>query len=87
MQSQWATQIDPILAQPLNRSSILKNVVLASGDNVINHKLGRKLQGWIVVAMHNVFVQLYDKQTTNNMSELTLILHSSGAGLIDLLVF
>jgi hypothetical protein len=87
MQSAWATQLDPILAQPLSKANKLTNISLVSGDNVINHKLGRKLQGWLVIGMHNSFVQLYDKQTTNNMNDLTLILNSSGTGLIDLLVF
>lgn len=33
------------------------------------------------------FVQIYDKQDTNLMQDLTLILNSSGAGLIDLIVY
>jgi len=87
LQTQWASQINPILALPQSKSIILKDVSLVSGDNVINHRLGRKLQGWVVTRMKDSFVQLYDKQSTNNMSDLTLVLNSSGSGLIDLEVF
>ena len=87
MQTQWASQINPVLSFPLNNARIIKNISLLSGNNNINHGLGRKLQGWFVTRMKNAFVQLYDLQDTNQMSDLTLILNSSGAGSIDLVVF
>lgn len=87
LQTQWASEINPVLAQPLNSGLVLENITLVSGSNTINHKLGRKLQGWIVSRMKNGFVQLYDLQNTNQMSDKTLVLNSSGAGLIDLIVF
>lgn len=87
MQSVWASAIDPVLNQPLNSGILLENVNLVSGDNNINHKLGRKLIGWIVVRMQGVFVQLYDKQNTNQMPDKILVLNSSGTGVVNLLVF
>jgi len=87
MQNTWASALNPIISLPLNSSVQLNNINVVAGDNSINHLLGRKLIGWSVIRMQNGFVQLYDKQNTNLMSNKTLILNSSGTGLISLLVF
>ena len=50
MQTQWAQQIDPVLANLLIQGQLLQNISLSSGTNVINHKLGRTPQGWFLVA-------------------------------------
>lgn len=87
MQTAWASQLNPIIINPLSSMVQLDNITLISGVNTINHKLGKVLQGWFVTRMQNSFVQLYDLQNTNNMQDKTLILNSSGAGLISLIVF
>lgn len=87
MQTNWASQLNPLLSLPLNSSVLLQDIELVTGDNSINHKLGRKLQGWIVTRMIDGFVQLYDKQNDNNMPDKTLVLNASGSGTIDLIVF
>lgn len=87
MQTQWSSQLNPVINLPLSNGIILTNVALKTGDNTINHKLGRILQGWIVVRMIDGFVQLYDKQSGNKMADKTLVLNSSGNGLVNLLVF
>lgn len=87
LQTNWAQQLDPVIAQPLNSGLILENVPLKTGPNVINHKLGRKLQGWSIVRMIGSFVQVYDTQDSNQMPSLTLNLNSSGTGTVNLLVF
>lgn len=87
LQTSWASQLNQLLAMPTNHGLILNNIELVPGSNVVNHKLGRKLQGWSVVRMKNAFVQIFDTQDTNQQSNLTLTLNSSGPGLIDLFVF
>ena len=86
MQTKWASIINPILAAPIVNGLLLNNVSLVSGDNTINHRLGRKLQGWIVVGK-NANANIYDKQSTNTMPELTLVLNSSGTLTVNLWVF
>ena len=44
-----ATILDPVVANPIVNSNLLESVSLASGVNVINHKLGRKQRGYIIV--------------------------------------
>lgn len=87
LQTQWASQLDPLLAKPLSSGLLLKDVELQSGNNTINHRLGRKLQGWIITRMQDAFAQVYDKQSTNQMTDKTLILNSNGAVTVDLMVF
>jgi hypothetical protein len=87
LQTNWSQYLNPLLVLPINNSIMLTNVDLQTGDNSINHLLGRKLQGWIVVRMKDGYVQLYDKQSTNPLQDKILVLNSSGNGNIDLLVF
>lgn len=87
MQTRWAAIIEPPLSLPTNNGMILQNVILASGDNTINHLLGRKLQGWYPVRFNGGWAQLYDKQDTNTQSKLTLILNASAGVTVDLFVF
>ena len=48
--------------------------------------LGRILQGWIIVR-NNAAVTFYDLQTTNQQTSSTLVLHASGACIVNILVF
>jgi len=86
LQTGWAAQINPVITNPANQTNILKNIVLASGDNTINHLLGRVLQGWFVVGQ-NASATFYDKQSSNAMPDKTLVLNASGAVTINLGVF
>lgn len=87
VQTRWAQQLNPLLTSPLLQGSLIRNVVLSSGDNQINHKLGRKLQGWILTRQRGVSVAIYDKQDENQMPQLTLALHSGGSIEVDIYVF
>ena len=86
MQTRWAAVINPLLSQPLSQALLLNDLPVVSGTNVINHKLGRKLQGYVVVGC-NAAVTFHDSQASNSMPQLTLNLISSGTATINLLVF
>lgn len=86
MQNSWSSKLNPLIANPMNSVSILKNVVLAIGSNTINHKLGKKLTGWQIVRQR-ASATIYDNQDNNQSPALTLVLISSGAVTIDLAVF
>lgn len=86
MQTTWATQLDPIVINPLVKGQLLTGVELSTGVNAINHKLGRKLQGWIVVGIDGV-AEIYDTQRTNQMQQLTLNLTSDADVTVNLWVF
>lgn len=86
MQSQWATQLDPVLANPLVQGRLITNVSLTTGTNTINTLLSRKLQGYIVV-LKSADVTIYDLQSVNPSPERTLQLVASGPAIVTLWVF
>lgn len=86
LQTKWSSAINPVINQPWNSGVILKSVVLATGSNTINHKLGRALQGWVVIRMRSS-ATVYDTQDSNTMPALTLKLTASANVTVDLLVF
>lgn len=84
MQTKWASELNPVLAFPLNDApSFLKNIPIVSGSNVINHKLDGIPQGYIIVDQ-TAPITLYRSAP---FAKLTLTLTSSGAGTISLIVF
>jgi hypothetical protein len=86
LQSKWPAILNPIIKNPANNSSTLQNVSLTSGVNVINHKLGAKLQGWSIVRQRAA-ASIYDNQDSNQSPQLTLVLVSSAPVVVDLQVF
>lgn len=84
--TKWSAQLNPLLASPIATPVLLSNVALLSGTNVINHTLGAKLQGYIVV-MNSTSATFFDSQQTNPTPALTLILNSSAKTTVSLLVF
>jgi len=83
MQNKWKSILDPVLASPITNPQILRGVVLSSGDNVINHKLGATPQGWIISDI-NAAVSVYRNAPFN---DLTLTLNSSGSATINLVIY
>lgn len=79
----WASQLNPFLANPVNQVSVLENVVLKTGVNVVNHKLGETLQGWFIVD-RNAAAEIYRSAPFN---DLTLTLTSSAPVTVNLGVF
>lgn len=83
MQNTWASVLNPLINQPLSKALILPDVKLVSGANVINTKLSRKLQGWMIVDIDSA-VQIYRSAPKN---DLTLTLTSSGSATVSILVY
>ncbi len=60
----WAATLNPVLLNPLLGGQVISGIILATGANVINHRLSRKLVGYIVV-LNNAAETFYDSQATN----------------------
>ena len=82
-QGRWKSILDPLLAKPLSDLLILPNVVLTAGANVINHRLGRIPQGWVVLDIDAASL-IYRSAPFN---KLTLNLICSAPATISLGVF
>jgi len=83
MQSSWSSQLNPVLGNPLTNPTLLKNVSLKTGANVINHTLGSTPIGWIVTDI-NAVASIYRSAAFNS---LTLTLTSSAPCVVSLAVF
>lgn len=84
LQTTWASKLDPIINNPANNSLLLQNIILSS-SSIINHGLGRPLQGYVVMPHGNATV--YDIQYTNTQPQLTLLLVSSSGVPANILVY
>lgn len=85
LQDKWAQVLEPVINQPQNNAVILKGIVLSS-SSVINHTLGRKLQGWQVVRQRGD-ASIYDRQDINSFPDRTLLLTASSGVSVDILCF
>lgn len=86
LQNKWAGILNPVIANPLNNASVLKNVQLTTGSNVINTLLSRPLQGWFIVRQRGP-AAIYDTQDTNQTPKLTLTLVSDASVSVDIAVY
>lgn len=75
--------IGPIISNPITSGALLTDISIVSGTNVINHGLGRMMQGWIISDVNSV-VTLFRSQPLNDK---TLTLTSNGTSTISLYVF
>lgn len=76
----------PILNNPITNGVVLASVALKSGLNTVNHLLGRKLVGWIVIRQR-AQAQVWDTQDSNLTPNLNLLLNASTAVTVDLYCF
>lgn len=83
MQTAWAAQINPVIANLLVNGQLLKDVAIVNGTTIINHKLGRVMQGWIITDIDGGSA-IYRSQPFNN---LTLTLVSGGNCTASIWVF
>lgn len=83
LQTKWKSILDPFLAKPTNSMNVLSNVNLLAGNNVINHLLGRKMQGWEILDIDGA-ATIYRSAPLN---ATTLTLNSSAGVTVSLGVF
>jgi len=86
MQSRWGAILNPVVNNPANNSSILKDVKLVAGSNTVNHLLSRRLQGWSIVKI-NAAATIHDTQDSNSNASQTLLLVSSAPCTVSIEVF
>lgn len=82
----WASIIEPAINAQIIDGQLLTGIRLANGTTTINHGLGRKLVGWMIVGI-DVAATVYDAQATNQMPQLTLVLLSNASALTNIWVF
>lgn len=86
LQSKWASLINPFISKRQNNSTILTEIPLSIGINVINHKLGEALTGWKIIRQRGP-AAIYDEQDSNPNKDRTLVLISDAVVTVDLECF
>lgn len=84
-QTTWAQALDPVISNLLVNGQLLKDIALSNGTTVINHKLGRQPQGWILSAPKGAAIVYQASQQPNPTLTLTVI--SNAAVMTDMWVF
>lgn len=83
MQNKWGSLLNPLLSKAILNGEVVSSVELAVGNTVVNHRLGRKPQGWMITDI-DAASTIYRSAA---FSELTLTLNSSAAATADIYVF
>lgn len=86
-QTQWPQEIDPVLSNPLVNGRLITGQKLINGTTPVNHGLGRKLQGWMIVDLDTGLTQMPHRTNPDVMPELILNLVSNAACIVALWVF
>lgn len=81
--ARWKSLLDPVIAAPMTGVSVLQEISLVTGKNVINHKLGTTLQGWFLTDQ-NAAAMIYRSAP---FSSTTLTLTSSAPVTVNIGVF
>lgn len=85
-QTQLASALSPITNLPMCKSTILTNKALAAGANTIQTQLGYPLSGFYIIRQR-AQADIWDSQDGNSDPSNTLILNSSAAVVVDLVIF
>lgn len=78
--------LNPVFNTPILNGTLLQNVSLVVGQNTIEHRLGRKLVGWMVTRQRS-FAEIYDNQDANPLPTRTLFIVTGNDVIVDLYVF
>jgi len=81
--TRWKSILDPVVANPLNGASVLKDIPLVNGSTTINHLLGQTMQGWFIVDITGA-ATIYRSAPFNDK---TLTLTSNAAVTVSIGVF
>lgn len=73
MLTTWAQQINPVIANLLVNGQLLKNIQLSTGVTVVNHRLGRQPQGWLLSAPKGPATVYQASQQPNPTLTLTVV--------------
>ena len=86
LQTHIKTVLNPLLELPISDGVMIENLDIGTGDTVVNHKLGRNCEGFLVVRLKSN-ATIYESSTVNATPENTIILKASGAATANIYFF
>jgi hypothetical protein len=88
VQDSFDQALKSITRQDALAKVVIEDVVLVAGgaDNIVSHKLGRSVKGFLVVRK-NAEADIWESPTTNNLPTKQIILRASAAVTVTLWFF
>ncbi len=83
LQTNWASQLNPLLSKQITQGYLLTGIKLISGANSVNHLLDRQMVGWIIADIDSA-ATIYRSQPFNKK---TLVLTSDAPATVAIWVF
>lgn len=82
-QNRWATDLDPLIKNVLTQGTLISNIKITNGVNIINHLLSKKQTGFFITDI-NAAAVIYRSQPLNDK---TLTLTSNATCIISVWMF
>jgi hypothetical protein len=86
LQSHIRTTLNPLLELPISDGVLQTDLSIATTDTLIDHKLGRQYEGFIITRLKSNSV-IYESSSTNDIPDRTIILKASATATADIYFF
>lgn len=86
LQSHIKTTLNPLLELPISDGILIKNLTINTSDTLIDHKLGRKPEGFLITRLRTNAV-IYESATSNDEDNRMIILIASATATADIYFF
>ena len=86
LQSHLKTVLNPLLELPISDGVLSKDLTVNTTDTLIEHKLGRKPEGFLITRLKSNSV-IYESATANDEAARLIILIASAAATADIYFF
>jgi hypothetical protein len=86
LQSHLKQTLAPLLDLPIQDGVLIQDISIETTDTLVQHKLGRNYEGWIVTRLKDNAV-IYESTTSNANTDIHIILKGSAACTADLYFF
>ncbi len=71
LQSHIKTTLNPLLELPISDGVLIKDLSIATSDTLVEHKLGRDYEGFIITRLKTNSV-IFESDTANDFKDLRL---------------
>ena len=86
LQSHLKTVLNPLLELPISDGVLIKDLTVNTTDTLIEHKLGRKPEGFLITGLKSNSV-IYESATANDEAASLIILIASATATADIYFF
>ena len=86
LQSHIKTALNPLLELPISDGVMIKDLTIETTDTLVNHKLGRAYEGFIITRLKTNAV-IFESSSTNHTPGRIIIMKASTQATADIYFF